>query len=413
MFARKPSLARIGLGARREGLAQSLRARLARPAFAAPGAAGLLCTAVIAAIGLAGDPAAGAPSVRIPLQGPGAPTAPTGWREALPPEAPEPGVTLDTLTLGADVPMAGVGPLAELSPGHATPQSAVITLPGGGRVIDVANHDMAIEDGPRRIFASNPLPAAPLAGFTAAGSAGPLPIIAADGRTPAQAYARPFSDSGKPKISIVIGGLGLNAATTRAAIETLPPEVTLSFVPYADGLQGWIDLARANGHEVLIEIPMEPMDYPATDPGPHTLLAQGQPEELGKRLDWLLSRAQGYFGVANYMGGRFLVSDTGVQTFAGVLKKRGLAFVDDGQAARAGGAAGLPRASADRVLDDQPSPDGISRQLAALETVAQDGGRALGSGFAYPVTLQEVARWADGLSARGFQLAPASAMTRG
>jgi len=69
-------------------------------------------------------------------------------------------------------------------------------------------------------------------------------------------------------VALIIGGLGLNAATTRQAIESLPPEVTLSFVPYADGLQGWIDMARAAGHEVMLEAPMEPADYPSNDPGP-------------------------------------------------------------------------------------------------------------------------------------------------
>jgi polysaccharide deacetylase 2 family uncharacterized protein YibQ len=370
--------------------------------------------AVCAVIGISvtGDPAAGAPSVRIPLQGPGAPALPSGWRESLPPEMAEPVITLDTLTLGSDVAMPGVRPLdAQPLPqiaGMGT-ASAVITLPGGGRVIGAAESD----DAPRRIYAADPLPAAPLAGLSAQGPEGPLPIIGADGRTPAQAYARPFTANGKPRISLVIGGLGLNAATTRAAIETLPPEVTLSFVPYADGLQGWIDLARANGHEVLLEIPMEPMDYPANDPGPYTLLAQAQPEELGKRMDWLLSRAQGYFGVTNYLGGRFLASDTGVGAFAGAVKRRGLAFVDDGQSKSSQAAAGLPRASADRLLDDQLSPDSIARELAALETAAQSRGQALGSGFAYPVTVQQVARWAENLSARGYQLAPASAMTRG
>jgi hypothetical protein len=401
---RKPSLARIGIQApRRE--TPDLRAALKKPAVAGSGAASVVAAAVVAIISVAGDPAAGAPSVRIPLQGPGAPVLPSGWRESLPPDALEAGITLDTLTLGADVAMAGIRPLDA----HPVPMSsATITLPGGGRIIGAVDSD----DESRRVFASNPLSAAPLAGLSVAGAQGPLPIIGSDGRTPAQAYARPFQDSGKPKVALVIGGLGLNAAATRTAIETLPPEVTLSFVPYAEGLQGWVDLARANGHEVLLEIPMEPMDYPANDPGPYTLLAQAQPDDLAKRMDWLLSRAQGYFGVTNYLGGRFLASDAGVGVFAGAMKKRGLAFVDDGQA-RSQAAAGLPRASADRLLDEQLSPESISRELAALETAARDRGQALGSGFAYPVTLQQVARWAEGLSGRGFQLAPASALTRG
>jgi polysaccharide deacetylase 2 family uncharacterized protein YibQ len=95
-------------------------------------------------------------------------------------------------------------------------------------------------------------------------------------------------------------------------------------------------------------------------------------------------------------------------TFAGALKSRGLAFIDDGTAVNAGG--GIPRASADRIVDDQLSADAIERQFAALESQASRTGRALGSGFAYPVTLEQAAKWAGNLAARGYQLAPASAV---
>lgn len=363
------------------------------------GAGALIAAAFVGTIAIAGDPAAGAPVVRIALMGPGAPVAPAGWRAALSPEPLDPLVTIDTLHLHEDVALAGVEPLEAAG-------EAVITLPGGAHVVGEE-----AEAGALPVYDGTPLPAAPIAGLTAAGPAGLLPIVAADGRTPAQAYARSFKDNGKPKIALVIGGLGLNAATTRKAIENLPPEVTLSFVPYADGLQGWIDLARANGHEVLLEIPMEPMDYPENDPGPYTLLAQSQADDVGKRLEWLLSRAQGYFGVTNYLGGRFLASDTAVGAFTGAVKRRGLAFLDDGQGARIQ-SAGLPRASADRVIDDQLSGEAVSHQLLALEAEAKEQGQALGSGFAYPVTVQQVSRWAGGLAQRGYQLAPASAMTR-
>ena len=116
-----------------------------------------------------------------------------------------------------------------------------------------------------------------------------------------------------PLAVVVIGGLGLNPQTTRLAIETLPPEVTLSFAPYAEGLQGWIDLARASGHEVLLETPMEPADYPANDPGPYTLIAANRPEDTVRKLEWLMSRATGYFGLTNYLGGRFIANDGAMQ----------------------------------------------------------------------------------------------------
>jgi hypothetical protein len=86
-----------------------------------------------------------------------------------------------------------------------------------------------------------------------------------------------------------------------------------------------------------------------------------------------------------------------------------LAFIDDGAAAGKGG--GLPRATAERVIDDRLSGSAIDQQLSALEAAALQRGQALGSGFAYPVTLEKVAAWANGVETRGFQLAPASALT--
>jgi hypothetical protein len=212
-------------------------------------------------------------------------------------------------------------------------------------------------------------------------------------------------------VALVIGGLGLNAKETRQAIEQLPPEITLSFVPYADGLQGWIDLARANGHEVLLEAPMEPKDYPDNDPGPYTLLTAATSADLTGKVDWLLSRATGYFGVTNYLGSKFVTASGPMSVFEGELRQRGLAFVDDGSAATSSG--GIPRASADKVIDDQLEGPAIDQALASLESSALQHGQALGSGFAYPITLDEVARWAQSLGSRGYQLAPASAvMTR-
>lgn len=355
---------------------------LANPYLGAGAAAALFLATALGLIALLGDPQAGTPAVRISLAKVAAMAAPPGWREALAAERPgAPTVTEDIYRL-SETPI----------PGGALGGQATITLPGGNGFRTAA-----------------PLPQAPIAGLTSQGPGGLLPIIAPDGRTPAQAYARPFASNGRPKVALVIGGLGLNATATRQAIEQLPPEVTLSFVPYSEGLQGWIDLARANGHEVLLEAPMEPLDYPDNDPGPYTLMANAQGQETVKKLEWLLSRATGYFGVTNYLGSRFVASDSAMSAFTGALRGRGLAFVDDGSAAKRGG--GLPRASADRIIDDQLSVDSIDQQLLALEAGALQHGQALGSGFAYPVTLAQVSAWAQSVESRGYQLAPASALT--
>jgi polysaccharide deacetylase 2 family uncharacterized protein YibQ len=377
----------------RDALAPTV-AFLTRPPVAVAAAGLLLIGAAALFLTVLGDPRAGTPSAHVSLTRP-APVA-----------APAPS-GLDAFGMDGFGPYQTLGGDPSLDPslmGGAAGGDALITLPDGATVAGGGSSISA------PIRPASPLPAAPIAGLSQPGPAGPLPAIAADGRVPAQAYARPFRSNGKPRVALIVGGLGLNAVTTRAAIERLPAEVTLSFVPYADGLQGWIDLARAQGHEVMIEIPMEPSGYPDNDPGPQTLLASGTPDDVEARMSWLLGRATGYFAVTNYLGDRFVTSDTGMAAFLSVLRRHGLAFLDDGSAKRRPGA--WARASADVIVDETQTPAAIVGRLNALEASAKLRGAALGTGFSYPVTVEAAARWTAGLEARGLQLAPASSMTR-
>ena len=401
MFARRPAAA-TPAPARPPVLNPA--AVLGNPWMLPAGAAGLVFAALGLFVFATSDPHAGAPLVRVSLDGPAAAKPGMALRPAVGPDGLP---TLGTLPPGQDVGMPGAtDPLAGGPPGAGGGQ-VMITLPQGASLNGGSVAAMAVPPRPK----APPLTPAPIAGLTAPGPGGPLPVIAKDGRTAFQAYARPFASNGKPRIAMIVGGLGLNAAATRAAIEKLPPEVTLSFVPYADGLQSWVDLARANGHEVVLELPMEPLDYPNNDPGQYTLMANAPPAETQKRLEWLLARATGYFAATNYMGGRFVGSDAAMNLLVGALRARGLAFLDDGSAAhRAMGQA--PRASADAVIDEQLSADAIDGQLLKLEAQALAHGQALGAGFAYPLTVDQVTRWAAALAGRGYQLAPASAVMR-
>ncbi|HCK84959.1 MAG TPA: hypothetical protein DHW63_10725, partial [Hyphomonadaceae bacterium] len=245
---------------------------------------------------------------------------------------------------------------------------------------------------------------------------GPLPIVAANGRTPAQAYARPFTaQANKALVAVVIGGLGFNARATTQAIDELPAEVTLSFVPYANDLQTWINRARARGHEVLLELPMEPFDPDADDTGPQTLLTSASGQQNIARLEQLLSRGAGYFGVTNYQGARFATSATAAQPVVQALRRRGLVFVTSGIGQRTALSteaqrAGLATTAADRIIDTRREADAIDDQLLNLEALALQNQSAIGAGFAYPVTMEQVGRWARDVNERGYQLAPASAV---
>lgn len=247
---------------------------------------------------------------------------------------------------------------------------------------------------------------------------GPIPKIAADGVRPADAYAQPVKPpqgmANAPRIAIVVTGLGVSGKATSDAINELPGPVTLAFIPYGVNA-GPVALARHQGHEVLLQVPMEPFDYPDNDPGPQTLLTTLAPAQNMERLYWLMSRFQGYVGLINMMGARFTASE---QSFGPVLRetgKRGLIFVDDGfnprsVASRIAGANSLPFAKADVDIDAVPTPTEIDRALSRLEVAARDRHVAVGVASALPASIAHIAKWAKTAAKHGFLLVPITAV---
>lgn len=244
---------------------------------------------------------------------------------------------------------------------------------------------------------------------------GMLPVIA-DGLKPSAAYAG-GTDALRaravtmPSIAIVVSGLGVGAAKTNDAIMKLPPTVTLAFTPYGSDPARLVALARAQGHEVMLQVPLEPFDYPDNDPGPQTLLTSLPPEQNLERLHWHLSRVQGYAGLANFMGSRFVATDAAMQPLMREAARRGLAWFDDGSSARslAGTIAQsqtMPFARADRAIDAVPTAAEIDRVLADLETTARQRGIAVGVASALPISIDRIAAWTKVLEARGILLVP-------
>ena len=242
---------------------------------------------------------------------------------------------------------------------------------------------------------------------------GMIPVVA-DGLKPFTAYAGEADRARAakmPAVAIVVGGLGVGAAKTTDAIMKLPPAVTLAFMPYGSDPAKLADRARAQRHEILLQIPMEPFDYPDNDPGPQTLLTTLEAEQNLDRLYWHLSRLQGYAGVANFMGARFVVADTVMQPIIREAAKRGLGYLDDGSAPRSVAsslAAGLamPFAKADLSIDAVPTAVEIDRELAKLETLAKEHGVAVGVASALPVSIERIGAWSRTLESRGVMLVP-------
>lgn len=244
---------------------------------------------------------------------------------------------------------------------------------------------------------------------------GPLPRIADDGRKPMTAYAGTAGAGAKFKIAIVVNGLGRSSAATKTALDSLPAEVTLGFVPYAADVQQWVAKARERGHEVLLQVPMEPLDFPESDLGPQTLRSGQEEESNIQRLSWAMSRFTGYAGVSNLLGQRFLTDSEALSPMLSYLNRRGLYFFDNGAASQSvapviAGQVGIPLAQSGPALDSVQNEAEIDRRLSELETQARANGTALGSAFLYPVTVARIAAWARGLQSRGFVLVPVSAI---
>jgi uncharacterized protein len=242
---------------------------------------------------------------------------------------------------------------------------------------------------------------------------GMIPVVS-DGLKPFTAYAAE-ADRAKaakmPVVAIVVGGLGVGAAKTTDAIMKLPAAVTLAFTPYGSDPGKLAERARAQRHEILLQIPMEPFDYPDNDPGPQTLLTTLDAEQNLDRLFWHLSRFQGYAGIANFMGARFVVTDAVMQPIVHEAAKRGLGYLDDGSAPRSvasslAASQAMPFAKADLSIDAVPTAAEIDRALGKLENLAKERGIAIGVASALPISIERIGLWTKALESRGIMLVP-------
>jgi uncharacterized protein len=314
----------------------------------------------------------------------------------------------------AMTPSSAAEPMAKAAPKQAASgEQKTITIIDGS---SGARHDVTISgDGADKADAD--APPAMMAGIDPRllekSRYGMIPVVSG-GLKPFTLYAAEADRARAakmPVVAIVVGGLGVGAAKTTDAIMKLPAAVTLAFTPYGSDPGKLAERARAQHHEILLQIPMEPFDYPDNDPGPQTLLTTLNPEQNLDRMYWHLSRFQGYAGIANFMGGRFVVADAVMQPIVREAAKRGLGYFDDGTAPRsvaaplAAGQA-MPFAKADVAIDTVPTAVEIDQALAKLENLAKERGLAVGVASALPISIERIGVWAKTLENHGIMLVP-------
>lgn len=245
---------------------------------------------------------------------------------------------------------------------------------------------------------------------------GRLPIVGPDGRRPMDQYARPSSGARGVRIAIVVSGLGLSQTGTQRAIAELPEEITLAFAASGNSLQRWMQEARRGGHEILLQVPLEPFDYPANDPGPETLLTSKPIARNIENLHKAMGEITNYTGIMNYLGGRFLSDPAAMEPVMRDIGKRGLLFLDDGTSAQSKTAdvakgTELPYAFADLQLDGQLNVDTILKKLDELERIARKNGQAIGIASAFDESVDAIAKWSEEASMRGIEIVGVAALS--
>jgi len=297
-------------------------------------------------------------------------------------------------------------------PAHDTKSQPgnIVTAPEGGPKVIVVGDPTRRAQDPRTAHIPEP-------DMLEQSPQGPLPIIAPDGRRPLDIYARPWSGARGARVAIVIGGLGLSQTGSQQAIQTLPPEVTLAFSPEGNSLLRWMQAARQDGHEVLMQIPLEPYDYPRVNPGRNTLTVDASPAATLENLHRTMGRITNYTGVMNYMGARFTAEPEAMTPVIQDIAKRGLLYLDDGTSARSkadsvAAQQGAPFAAADLLIDASQDRGAILKKLDELERIARAKGTAIATGSAFDVTVEAVTSWANEAKARGIEIVPVSALVR-
>lgn len=216
----------------------------------------------------------------------------------------------------------------------------------------------------------------------------------------------------KPVVVVIVKGLGLSASTTETALE-LPPEITLGFSPYSPFIQNWAQRALADGHEIILNIPMETRDYKVDDPGPYALLTSSSKDDNITRLKMLLSLVDGYRAIYSEKGEMFTQSIGSVKPILSTLKEQNTYFIYGGGYAdfsliQVADGLNYPLLVSDVIIDEEITSEGINEKLATVEKIAKEKGYAVAMAHPYPISVRMLERWLPRAEKNGIKVVPVS-----
>jgi uncharacterized protein len=195
-----------------------------------------------------------------------------------------------------------------------------------------------------------------------------------------------------PRVAIVIDDLGYQKQLAADFI-ALDIPLTLSFLPQAPFAREMAQKAAVEGKEVLLHLPMEPKNFPKTDPGPSALLTTMTEEQIRQILEKDFDQIPQVRGVNNHMGSLFTENQEKMALVLKIIKQKKLYFFDsrttpDSVALSLAGQLGVRAIGRDVFLDNVAREEAIRIQLDKLIHVAQVRGLAVACAHPHPETLR-------------------------
>jgi len=195
-----------------------------------------------------------------------------------------------------------------------------------------------------------------------------------------------------PRVAIIIDDLGYDEHLASKFLD-LEGLLSFSILPYSPFQREIATAVHRRGRDVLLHLPMEPLEYPDVNPGEGALMCGMAPDELLDQLRQDLDAVPFVVGVNNHMGSRLTQDSAKMRQVFTILKRRNLFFVDSltnpkSRCAQAAHLLNLRFAHRHVFLDHEQSTHAVRFQIKRLITIAKSNGSAIGIGHPYPVTLE-------------------------
>jgi len=228
-------------------------------------------------------------------------------------------------------------------------------------------------------------------------------------------YHKPIPDKKKPavlpKVAIIIDDIGYDRKTADKLL-SLNVAITFSVLPQSPFGKVIIKKAREKGIEIMLHLPLEPLEYPSVKPGPGAIYTNMTPDELILQIKQNLDALPFVAGVNNHMGSRITSNSSQMYQILSVLKQKELFFIDsftntDSLCRTTARLLNIRFAARDVFLDHVQDAKSVRKQIKRLIYVAKVYGEAIGIGHPHTVTYKALLEMLPELK-KEVKLVPAS-----